>query len=79
MFNRKTCNKRLHNIHSCRKCPNVLLIQLETTDFEGTISHDDRICYACYKAQLMIVKQIENPQTSTDSDLEVLIVDTKFM
>ena len=80
MFNCKTCNKRLHNLHSCRKCPNVQLIQkflVETTDFEGTISHDDQICYACYKAQLTIVKQIENPQTSTNSDLEILIIDAK--
>ena len=80
MFNCKTCNKRLHNIHSCRKCPNVQLISkilVETTDFEGTIFHDDQICYACYKAQLTIVKQIKNPQTSTDSDLEKLLNDAK--
>ena len=30
-----------------------------------------------YKAQLTIVKQIENPQTSTNSDLEILIIDAK--
>ena len=63
------------------KCPNVQLISkflVKTTDFEGTISpHDDQICYACYKAQLTIVKQIENPQTSTDSDLEKLLNDAK--
>ena len=44
MFNYKTCNKCLHNIHSCRKCPNVQLINkilVETTDFKCTISHDD--------------------------------------
>ena len=82
MFNCKTCNKCLHNniIHSYQKCPNVQLIckfLVETTDFEDTISHDDQTCYACYKTQLIIVKQIENPQTSSDSNLEKLLNDAK--
>ena len=64
----------------CQKCPSDQLINkflVETTDIEGILAHDDQICFACYKAQLAIIKQIENPQTSTDSDLEKLLNDTK--
>ena len=80
MFNCKTCNKRLKSVHNCRKCPNVQLIQKilnETTDFDSIISSGDQFCYACYKAQLMLIKQVEDPQTSNDDDLKLLISNVK--
>ena len=76
IFNCKTCNKWLKSVHSCRKCPDVQLIQKildETNDFDIIISPDDQFCNACYKAQLVLIKQAKDPQTSNDDDLKLLI------
>ena len=73
MFNCKTCNERLKSVHSYRKCPDVKLVQKildEITDFDSTISPDDQFCNACYKAQLLLIKQAKDPQTSNDDDLK---------
>ena len=56
-----------------RKCPDPILIQrflLQNTDFAGEINVEDRICFACYKAHLVIIKHTSN---STDQDLSSLI------
>lgn len=42
----------------------------ETTGFDGTISHTDSVCYACYKTHWLILGGIK---VSTDEDLTDLI------
>ena len=80
MFNCKTCNKRLKNVYSCRKCPDAQFVQKilnEISDFNSTIYPDDQICNACYKDQLLLIKQEKDPQTSNDDDLKLLINNVK--
>ena len=44
-----------------------------STDFAGEINVEDRICFACYKAHLVIIKHTINTANSTDQDLSSLI------
>ena len=41
----------------------------EISDFTGQISIEDRICYVCYKAHLVIIKHTNNTTSSTGQDL----------
>ena len=61
-----------------RPCPDPTTIRLylaEKTGYEGTLSENDRVCFACYKSHLHIMKH--TPNLSTDSDLNELIMETK--
>ena len=67
-----TCDKAINDISKSRKCPEPELIQLflqQNTEFSGVINADSRVCYACYKAHLIIIKHKQNTITSTDADL----------
>ena len=73
--NCKTCNKTLDHTKS-QKCLEPIFIQrflLQNTDFAGEINVEDRICFACYKAHLVIIKHTSNTANSTDQDLSSLI------
>ena len=77
--NCKTCNKVIdHAKH--RKCPDPTLIERflqHNTSFSGTIDANDPICYACYKAHLVIVKLTSSTTDSSDHDLHTLIQQLK--
>ena len=45
----------------------------ENTDYDGHINDHDKLCYACYRAHLVILKRDDNI-TSTDSHLQELII-----
>ena len=54
-----TCNSTLRNVQK-RVCPNPEVIQkylTQNTGFEGSIPQDGRVCPACYKAHLIIMKK----------------------
>ncbi len=64
-----TCGTSLK--HSNPKvCPKPTAIQhylAENTHYDGCIMENDKVCYVCYRAQLVILKQIDGGQTpSTD-------------
>ena len=67
--------KKLDHTKS-RKCPDPTLIQRflqQNIDFTGQISIEDRICYVCYKAHLVIIKHTNNTTNSIGQDLSCLI------
>ena len=73
-FNKKcrTCDKTLNDLTKSRKCPEPELIAKflqQNTEFSGHISTEDRVCYACYRAHLVIIKHMHNTASSTDADL----------
>ena len=77
-FNKKcrTCDKTLNDLSKSRKCPEPALIQRflqQNTEFSGQITTDDRVCYARYRAHLIIIKHTHNTTNSTDADLSILI------
>ena len=43
----------------------------ETTNFEGSITEGDKVCYPCYKSHLVLLKQTKS--ASTDDELESII------
>ena len=45
----------------------------ENTDFDGRINDHDKACYACYRAQLVILKGDDNV-TSNDSHLKEVLI-----
>ena len=72
----KTCNKNITDMSKSRACPQPDIIQKclrENADFSGEIANDDRVCYACYKSHLIIIKLLNNTVHSTDVDLRLLI------
>ena len=74
--NCKTCNKAITDPTKTRKCPDPALIEnflQQNTGFMAKIGVEDRICYACYKAHLVIIKQTNNTTESLDQDLFALI------
>ena len=71
----KTCYKYIDQSDKSRSIPEPELLQpflLNNTDFQGSLSPDDRVCYACYKSHLATVKHIKQSVKSTDSDLQHL-------
>ena len=63
-FNKKciTCDKTLNDVTKSRKCPDPALVQRflqQNTEFSGQISIEDRVCYACYRAHLIIIKHTQ--------------------
>ena len=72
----KTCDKTITDVSKSRACPEPDLIQKhlqENTDFSGQIRTEDRVCYACYRSHLFIIKHLNRTVHSTDSDLGSLI------
>ena len=72
----RTCDKNMTDMSKSRACPQPNIIQKylrENTEFSGEITTDDRVCYACYKSHLIIIKLINNTVHSTDVDLRLLI------
>ncbi len=71
--NCSTCGSSLKHANP-RPCPKPSVIQshlTETAGFEGQINPGDKVCYTCYKSQLVILQ--ENKQVSRDSALLLLI------
>jgi hypothetical protein len=70
-----TCGTSLK--HSSPKvCPQPEVVEKhlrENTDFDGHINDHDKVCYACYRAQLVILKGDDNV-TSSDSHLKELLI-----
>ena len=70
-----TCGTSLK--HSSPKvCPQPKVVEKhlrENTDYDGHINDHDKVCYACYRAHLVILKRDDNI-TSTDSHLQELII-----
>ena len=59
-----------------RKCPEPAIVQTflaENTEFTEEIKSDDRVCYACYKSHLVIIKHVQNSSHSIDAELQELI------
>ena len=48
-------------------------INVQPESGAGEIATDDRVCYACYKSHLIIIKLVNNTVHSTDVDLRLLI------
>ena len=69
-----TCKISLRN-SSVRVCPDSDRINrhLLLTGGEGSLSRDSQVCFACYKSQLQILKDMDMSPESTDSDLSTLI------
>jgi len=68
-----TCGSSLKGT-SLRTCPDPGKIQeylLKNTGFEGVIGNECKVCFACYKSHLQILKCVKT--ISTDSDLLALI------
>ena len=68
-----TCGSSLKG-SSTRTCPNPEKIQeylSKNTGFEGVISNECKVCFACYKSHLQILKCVNT--ISTDSGLSALI------
>ena len=60
--------------------PEVQLLQHflnKNTEFTDTLHTNDRVCYACYKSHLVVVKHIKNFVRSNDEDLKDLISEIK--
>ena len=71
----RTVRHVIKSLQTIRKCPDPTLIERflqQNTGFMGKIDAEDRICYACYKAHLVIIN-INNTNKSSDQDLLVLI------
>jgi len=69
----RTCGSSLKGT-SLRTCPEPGKIQeylLKNTGFEGVIGNECKVCFACYKSHLQILKCVKT--ISTDSDLLALI------
>ena len=65
----KTCKKLMSFLTKTRKCPEPAIVQTflaENTEFTEEIKSDDRVCYACYKSHLVIIKHVQNSSHSTD-------------
>ena len=68
-----TCRTHLKPT-SARPCPNPSTIERylkETTNFEGSITEGDKVCYPCYKSHLVLLKQTKPART--DDELESII------
>ena len=73
----RTCDRTLSDLTKSRKCPKPALIQgllQQNTDFSGEISTEDHVCYACYRAHLIIIKHMHTTINSTDADLDLCSV-----
>ena len=74
--NCKTCKKLMTDLTKTRKCPVPAVVQsflANNTEFTEEIKSDDRVCYACYKLHLVIIKHVQNSSQSTDAQLQELI------
>ena len=63
---------------NARPCPDPETIRTyleETTGYEGTLNDGDKVCFACYKSHLHILKHSQSK--STDADLDEVIKVTK--
>ena len=72
----KTCKRLVSDLTKMRKCPEPAVVQTfltKNTEFTEEIRCDDRICYACYKSHLVIIKHMQNSSHSTDADLQQVI------
>lgn len=69
----QTCNANLKNttVRTCPNPPKITCYLQEETNFEGEISEGEKVCLACYKFHLEILKEIA--MISTDDDLEAVI------
>ena len=78
--NCKTCNKVITAHTKYRKCPDPTLIGRflqQNKGFTVKIHVEDHVCYACYKAHLVIIKLTNNTTYSSDQDLFALIQQLK--
>ena len=69
----KTCGMSLRNV-TVKSCPDPDKVQKylqESIGYEEHIDHNDKVCYTCYRAQLVILRTEES--VSYDTDLENLI------
>ena len=72
----RTCEQAITDMKKSRTCPRPVLVQTflqQNTEFIGTINPQDRVCYACYKSHLVIIKHTQKNITSTDVDLSTQI------
>ena len=72
-----TCSAVLQK-QNARLCPDVKTIRTylaENTGYEGTLNENDKVCFACYKSHLHILKC--STSKSIDTDLEEIILVTK--
>ena len=68
-----TCQTLLKSTNT-RSCLNPSIIQRylrETTNFEGSITEGDKVCYPCYKSHIVLLKQ--TIPASTNDKLESII------
>lgn len=71
----KTCGKNI-DANKSRPFPEPDMMQeflVINTEFSGQICPEDRVCYACYRSHLFVIKHIQNCIRSTDSHLSTLI------
>ena len=67
----KTCYKNMTDMSKSHACHQPDIIQKylrENIHFSDETVNDDRVCYACYKSHLIIVKVVNN---NTDVDLRL--------
>ena len=77
-LNCQTCCAVLRK-QNARPCPDPETIRTyleETTGYEGTLNDGDKVCFACYKSHLHILKHSQSKSTDADLD-EVIKVTTQ--
>ena len=63
-----TCGSSLRTTHT-RSCPNAPFIRKyleEKTGFEGELIENTKVCYACYKSHLQLLKDANTISTNSD-------------
>lgn len=48
-------------------------LRANMSNYSGQISPHDRVCHACYRSHLFLIKHLQNSTQSTDSDLATLL------
>jgi hypothetical protein len=59
-----------------RTCPSPHIVEKilqETTDFQGQIRSNDKVCYSCYKSHLVSLEGHTSAAVSVDSNLQELL------
>ena len=64
-----TCGKSFTDPLKSHSCPEPELVQkflVQNTEFSGQIRSEHCVCFACYKANLVIIKHLNDKIASTD-------------
>ena len=77
----RTCGKHISDLTNSRGIPEASMLQsflLENTEFTGSFAETDKVCLACYKSHLCVIRHIKGSIRSTDEDLTSLLKTLKL-